>query len=173
MKEMARYGITLSVICGIAAASLAGVNLLTKSRITAQAQAEEETALKDVLPQAARFEAVKKDGQVVYYKAFDAAGNFTAAAFTAEQKGYSSVIQTMVGMSREGVIGAIKVLSQNETPGLGSAVATPAFCGQFSGKNIDGLSQVQAITGATISSTAVIESVKNKAKQIEELIRNG
>lgn len=172
MKEMVRYGVTLSLICGVAAASLAAVNLMTKSRIITQAQAEEETALKDVLPQATRFEPVKKDGETLYYKAFDAQGKFSAVAFTAAQKGYSSVIQTMVGMSRDGVINAIKVLSQNETPGLGSGVTSPDFCGQFSGKAIDGLAEVSAITGASISSKAVIDSVKNKAQEIRDLIRN-
>lgn len=172
MREVVRYGVTLSLICAVSAASLAGVNLLTKAKIIAQAQAAEGAALKDVLPQAGRFEPVEKDGEVIYYKAFDAEGNFTDVAFLAKQKGYSSVIQTMVGMSRDGAIKAIKVLAQNETPGLGTGVTAAAFCGQFSGKTIDGLSGVAAITGATISSTAVINSVKNKAGEIEELIRN-
>ena len=39
MKEMARYGFILALICMAASASLAGVNKLTKSRIVAQAQA--------------------------------------------------------------------------------------------------------------------------------------
>lgn len=172
MNEMTRYALTLSIICAVAAATLSGVNLLTKPRILAQAQAAEETALKDVLPQASRFEPVEKDGRVVYYKAFDADGNFTDVAFVAEQKGYSSVIRIMAGMSREGVIGSIKVLSQNETPGLGSGITSDEFGGQFSGKTIEGLSAVRAITGATVSSRAVIDSVKNKAGQIAELLKN-
>ena len=172
MKEMIRYGITLSFICAVAAASLATVNLMTKSRIIAQAQAEEGTALKDVLPQVVRFEPIKKDGETLYYKAYDAQGKFSAVAFMAAQKGYSSVIQTMVGMSRDGTISAIKVLSQNETPGLGAGIVSADFCGQFSNKAIDKLGEVQAITGASISSRAVIDSVKNKAQEIMELVRN-
>lgn len=172
MKEMVRYGMVLSLTCALAAASLAGVHALTKSRILAQAQAEEGSALKEVLPNAARFEPVKKGDAVIYYKAYDAEGNFMAVAFKAAQKGYSSVIETMAGMDRDGRLTAIKVISQNETPGLGAAVVEPAFTGQFSGKNIDSLDQVQAITGATISSRAVIEAVKIKARQIKELMAN-
>jgi Na+-translocating ferredoxin:NAD+ oxidoreductase RnfG subunit len=52
-------------------------------------------------------------------------------------------------------------------------VAESDFTGQFSKKNIQGLSQVQAITGATISSRAVIESVKNKAEEINKLLKDG
>jgi Na+-translocating ferredoxin:NAD+ oxidoreductase RnfG subunit len=44
MKEMVRYGFILSLICVVASGFLSGVNALTKSRILAQAQAEEEAA---------------------------------------------------------------------------------------------------------------------------------
>ena len=172
MKEMIRYGLILSLICVVASASLAAMNSLTKSRIIAQAQAEEEDSLKEVLPQAAHFEPVKKDDEIIYYKAHDKDGNLIGVAFKASQKGYSSVIETMAGMMKDGTISAIKILSQNETPGLGAGVAEDDFTGRFSNKNVQNLNEVQAITGATISSRAVIDSVKNKAQEIQELIKN-
>jgi electron transport complex protein RnfG len=92
------------------------------------------------------------------------------AAFKASGKGYSSIIETMVGMLKDGTITAIKVISQNETPGLGARVAEPEFTGQF--ENIKDLSGVSAITGATISSRAVINSVEKKDKEIMAKIKN-
>ena len=171
MRQMARYGFVLSLICVVASVSLALVNRLTKPRIIAQAKAEEEASLKEVMPEAIRFEAVKYAEGVLYYKAYGADAKLIGAAFKASHKGYSSVVETMVGMRRDGTITAIKVVSQNETPGLGARVSETSFTGQFKNKNID-LDGVQAITGATISSRAVIDAVKEKAREIERLIKN-
>jgi len=170
MKEMVRYGFILALICTIASGLLAGMNLLTKARINAQAQDEEEASLKEVLPQGERFEAVRAEEEVLYYKVYDKSGKFVAVAFKASGKGYSSVIESMVGMNKDGVINAIKILSQNETPGLGAKVVEPGFVLGFSNKNLSQLDNIQAITGATISSGAVIDSVKKRAEEIKGII---
>jgi len=171
MKEMVRYGFILALICIVAAGLLASVNSLTKARIIAQAQAEEEASLKEVIPDGESFEPVKSGEEIIYYKALDKAGKLLGVVFKASGKGYSSPIETMVGMREDGTVTAIKVLSQNETPGLGARVVEPSFIGQFANKNITRLSEVQAITGATISSKTVIDSVKNRAEEIKELIK--
>ena len=169
MKEMVRYGSILGLICIVAGGFLAGINALTSSRIIAQAQAEEEAGLKEVVPLAAHFEAAKSGEKTLYYKAHDKDGKLIGVAFKAQAKGYSSDIETLVGMLPDGTILAIKILSQNETPGLGSRVAEAEFTGQF--KNQKDLNNIQAITGATISSRAVIDSVKKEAGKIKELIQ--
>jgi electron transport complex protein RnfG len=173
MKEMLRYGLILGVICIVASGLLAGMNSFTKNRILAQVEAEEEAGLKEVMPQAEQFEPVKSQDEIIYYKALDRSGNFVGAAFKVSGKGYSSVIDTMVGIKKDGTITAIKVLAQNETPGLGANVAQQSFTARFKDKNIQNLeAEVQAITGATISSKAVIDSVQKKTKEIKELIKD-
>jgi electron transport complex protein RnfG len=172
MKELVRYGIILALICSIAAGLLAGMNSLTKSRIIAQAEAEEEASLREVIPESEYFEAAKSGSEIIYYKAYDKEKKLIGVAFKASGKGYSSTIETMAGMRTDGTITTIKILSQNETPGLGARVVEPSFTGQFNHKDLPGLSQVQAITGATISSKAVIDSVKKKAEEIEVLLKN-
>jgi len=172
MKEMVRYGLILAIICVVASASLALVNSLTSSRILAQAKSEEEASLNEVVPQAARFEAVKSKEDILYYKAYGPDGAMIGAAFKASQKGYSSLVETMAGMKNNGTIIAIKVLSQNETPGLGARISEPSFTGQFKNKDIADLGDLQAISGATISSRAVIEAVTKKAREIKDLMKN-
>jgi len=173
MREMIRYGLILMIICAIAAGLLSGVNVLTKARILAQARAEEDASLKEVLPNAETFEAVMAGNEVQYYKAYDKDSKLAGAVFKAAQKGYSSQIETMVGVLLDGTISAIKVVSLNETPGLGSRVAENSFTDQFKTRNAAALEGVQAITGATISSSAVINSVKEKAKEILPILKNG
>lgn len=172
MKEMIHYGIVLALICTIAAGLLAGANSLTKSKIIEQREAEEASSLQEVMPQAAVFNPVKKGTETIYYKCFDKDGKFVGAVFKAYGDGYSSTIETMAGILRNGTITSIKILAQNETPGLGTRVNEPSFREQFSNKNLEGLDGVQAIAGATISSTAVMESVEEKAKDIYRLIKD-
>ncbi|MFH1458732.1 MAG: RnfABCDGE type electron transport complex subunit G [Candidatus Omnitrophota bacterium] len=172
MKDIIRYSLTLGLICIVASASLAAVNSLAQPKINEQAKSEEEASLKDVLPEADHFEAVKQGSDILYYKAFDKSGQLRGVAFKVAGKGYSSTIETMAAMSAEGDILAIKVLSQNETPGLGARVTEPDFAAKFSQKSIDGLTEVEAITGATISSRAVIDSVAEKAREVLELIKD-
>ena len=99
----------------------------------------------------------------------------------------------MVGITDDGTIQGIKILSQNETPGLGSnidevvedktvwtafskeekgATPKPWFQEQFRGKSINNLDQIETITGATISSAAVIVSIKEKVEIILKEIKN-
>lgn len=172
MKEISRYGFTLTLICMAASGLLAGVNFLTQQKIIAQARSAEEAGLKEVLPQGDYFEEVSSAEEIIYYKAYDQHKNLIGAVFKVSAKGYSSQIEALVGVAQGGTITAVKILSQNETPGLGSRITEPAFLGQFMHKNTQGLNQVQAITGATISSKAVIEALKKKIEETGGFIKN-
>ena len=192
MKDIIRYGVILALICLVAAGLLSGMNLITKDRILAQAQTEELGGLKEVMPEAASFEPVKEKDEVIYYIGKDADKKTTGFVFKTSAKGYSSVIETMAGITPDGTITGIKVLNQNETPGLGARICEvkadktigevlkggkpagpqkPWFQLQFTGKKIGNFDEVQAITGATISSRAVIESVKKRAEEILKLVQ--
>lgn len=186
MREYLRFSLILFLICFFTAFSLSLVNRITQPKILAQLEKEQQLALHEVVPQAFRFEPIKKDGEIHYYKAFDKDGNLLGYAFKTETKGYSSNILTMVGIKPDGKIISIKILSHNETPGIGSKITEikttqtlwdkftkkpqetkeePWFCEQFKGKDVRNLEkEIEAISGATISSEAVIKSVKEKAE---------
>ncbi|MDP3731713.1 MAG: RnfABCDGE type electron transport complex subunit G, partial [Candidatus Omnitrophota bacterium] len=172
MRQTIRYGFTLAVICVVASGLLAGMNSLTKARIIAQAQAEEGSALLEVIPQGEYFDPIKKGEDIIYYKVSNKDGKSIGVTFKAYARGYSGTIETMVGMTKEGTIMAIKILNQNETPGLGNRIMELPFLSKFANKGISELAGVEAITGATISSKAVIGSVQEKAKEIQELIKD-
>jgi Na+-translocating ferredoxin:NAD+ oxidoreductase subunit G len=194
MKSMAKFGGILGLICLIATAMLASMNAATAERIRMQAERELQDSLKEVMPDSAAFEPVTVGNEISYYRVTDAGGKLLGAAFKASAKGYSSIIDTVVGMTTDGTISAIKVVSQQETPGLGSRISEvagtvsildfirgvrpqkglkPWFQAGFNQKNIADLDKVEAITGATISSRAVINSVKQKALQILTILNNG
>lgn len=172
MKETTHYAFTLALICVISGALLAGVNSLTAPRIIARAYIEEEKGLREIFPEGVRFEPVRLKGDILYYKVYNEISAFIGAAFKVLAKGYSSNIETLVGMDKENRILSIKIINQNETPGLGSRISEPSFTEKFSHKDAHEVAEVEAITGATISSRAVIEAVKNRAQEIIVLIEN-
>ena len=89
---------------------------------------------------------------------------YSISTFT--EKGYSGKFTLMVGLDKNGAVNNITVLENKETPGLGTRMAEPEFKDQFKGrrgdkpfavKNDDG--DIDAITGATISSRAFCDAV--------------
>ena len=70
----------------------------------------------------------------------------------------------IVGMNTYGKVTGIKILSMSETPGLGTQANTPEFIGQFLGKTIKSKlkakQDIDAISGATISTQAVANGVR-------------
>lgn len=174
MKTFARYGFILGVICILAGGLLAGVNALTKDRILAQAKEQERRTLLEVLPGAARFDPVTSSNEeVIYYKAYNTDEQLMGVAFKASGRGYSNIIDVMVGMNLQRVISSIKVMNHNETPGVGTRILDSSFTSRFANKDAAAVSQVQAITGATVSSKAVINAVEKKTAEIQTLMKDG
>ena len=172
MKEMARYGFILGVICFSSALVLGLTYHFTRPAIEAQVLEEEKAGMKDVLGFADTFIA-KRIGAIEYYEG-RSKNNLAGFVLKAQAKGYGGPIDMMVGLDLNGQITGIKILSHSETPGLGSQITeiktgedSPWFLKQFSGRRPEDLSlrNMSAITAATITSKAVIDTVKEKAQE--------
>ncbi len=82
----------------------------------------------------------------------------------------------MVGfnLSNDSLLG-IGVTTMSETPGLGSKIGEAKFSGQFVGKGADALKlskdggAIDAVSGATVSSTAAVTAVQNAVKDYQAL----
>ncbi|HBG15855.1 MAG TPA: hypothetical protein DDW93_03670 [Firmicutes bacterium] len=88
--------------------------------------------------------------------------------FIADVRGYSSTIRLVIGVSADGQLAGVKVISQAETPGLGVKITERDFLEQPALQRVSSADQlavvkdggnVQAVTGATISSRAVVRGV--------------
>jgi len=97
-------------------------------------------------------------------------------------KGYSSYINTYIAVDKDMRVQKISVLSHAETPGLGDEIETDWFKDQFKGKSVEHLKvikgetkdDIQAISGATISSRAVSEdAVKNGVEFLIKTVKEG
>ncbi|MFC1873616.1 FMN-binding protein [Chloroflexota bacterium] len=97
-------------------------------------------------------------------------------AFVAQGYGIGGVIKTLIILENENTVKEITVIRQTETPDLGDKITLPDFTTQFAMRKIDEIKlrseagQIDAITGATVSSVAVVEMVRNTTlEQLEAL----
>jgi len=184
-----RLIVVLASVC-IAAALLLGVTYsLTSGRIQLQEQQAEKAAVLCALPVAEKISAQITDKPIPYYEGYDASGGVIGYAFTGSGKGYSSTIKIMIGVDENMTIQGIKILSQQETPGLGDKVdevkstgtlwdllrgkkippaGRPWFQEQFAGKNTETVNEITFITGATITSKAVLDIVKSTIEEFRD-----
>jgi len=178
MQKTIRYIVTLFIVCFIAASSLAFVYIYTKPKIEYWKALNTELAVKAVLPDASE---IKENalGETVYYLGLKN-NQQIGLAIQVAPKGYSAPIQMLVGVSPRGSVSGVEILEQLETPGLGANIVTKNFKGskkpfvaQFIGKTINdpikAKQDIDALTGATISSNAVCTGVKEALKINKEI----
>lgn len=155
--------IVLSLAFG---AGLAGVQAALKPRIEANKLNDTLAQIPRLVPGAEKGERTEAGGAVVY-RALDAAGQPVGWVVPARGQGFADIIEMLIGVDRElRRVTGLYVLDQKETPGLGDFITTENWRGQFKGKSLaqplvvvkrkaeaDG--EIEAITGATISSDSV------------------
>ena len=182
MREIGRLVLVLGLICSLSGASLSFVRTKLAGRIEQQSDlfvrgpalarlfqkpAEELLANKITLQDGGRTYPVfyaLQDGQVSGL-AVEAPGH----------GGYGGDIVIMVGVDMIGQkLSGVEIVSHAETPGVGSQVEAAGFRGQWHGLSLDQPAalrtaggQVDAITGATFSSRAMIDGTN----QVVDLIR--
>ena len=169
IKEFIVPTLTLFLICLVAAFLLGVTNKVTAPRIAEIEEQTKQEAMKEVFPEAASFGADETDESTgcTYAQALDAEGNVIGYAVTAIGKGgYSGDIKLMVGLDNEGKVVKTTVLSQDETPSVGGkkVIANESFFAQFTGlfeKASIGAGNVDAVSGATKTSTGVADAVNN------------
>jgi electron transport complex protein RnfG len=142
---------------------------VTRPKIEEQERIEEEAALKAMLPQADSF-TKKRSADIEYYEALKD-GRLIGYCVKSVANGYGGYIHMIVGTDLAGNIEGLEILQHQETPGLGSKIKEiipgekePWFLKQFKGKAADSVElkkNIDAITGATISSKAVTDSVRS------------
>ena len=151
MKKILGLVVSLTIISGVCAGVLAYVDSITKEPIKATAEKNREEAKKAVL---CGEEGYPAEGRC--------------------KDGYGGDIVLMVGFKKDKkTVISYKVLTANETPGLGMKLKTPEFAGQFAGKDGTSLKvkkdggEIEAITSATITSRAVCKAIADAQSKLQ------
>lgn len=174
MKETLRFVLVLTAITALSGLVLGLTEKCTREPIALQNAQQQRTALLAVLPPIDnapdRDVIMPDDGQsprISYYRG-RRDGKIVGVAFVVvAEKGYGGPITMMVGVTPGGTLTGLEILGQNETPGLGNRIAEPDFRRSFIGRGLDDYrwrvrkdgGDFDQISGATISSRAVVESL--------------
>jgi electron transport complex protein RnfG len=171
---------------------LAVTNAAWSPRIRQNELAETNELMKSLLPDASSFEQVAeadidlpagKKTKSRIYKAMSADGKCVGWEFNAEGAGFADKIEMIVAVDKNfEKIAGIDFASIKETPGFGDRAKQPAFRNQFAqapagefrlaktgdAERID--SEIVAITGATVTSTAVVNTVNDYVEPVKDYL---
>ena len=181
MKEVVRITSVLTLVCLICALLLSVVYSLSNKKIEINKERRVEEALTTVAPQAARIEEITIEEETIY-KLFDQGESLIGYGFLASGQGYQGKIKMLVVSDKSlKYLEGIEVVESLETPGLGAKIQEDLFKSQFKNLNIasdltclrdepEKNGQIKAITGATVSSRAVVNILNSRIKEIRELL---
>ena len=183
MSEIKKLILALALVCFASALGLALVHQLTEERIAAarlefELRAVREVIALDYVDTPVIIEKKEFAGVPTYRAVGDIEPvaclprhlwrrQVLGVAVKGSARGYAGPVEVIVGIDSKGIITRIEILSHRETPGLGARITENFFLNRFKRKQLgneikvkeDG-GDIDAITGATISSRAVSEGVE-------------
>lgn len=179
---IARMIVVLSLICGLAGFTLAYLRNVTTPLIEEQVLTYvQKPAIESVFgevennPLTERKKFSLPDGGSITVFPAKRGGKLYGVAMEEFAKGYGGDVGVVVGINiADSKLIGIGVTTMKETPGLGTLIAAPKFSGQFRGAPLDAAlrsrgGSIDAVAGATISSTAAVESVRKAVATYEAL----
>ncbi len=200
MKGMIKDALILFAITLIAGLMLGVVNDITKEPIAQQEQKAKNEACQNVFAAADSFEAQELADSAQIEQALtdagisgadidelmeakDASGALLGYVITVtDHEGYGGDIQFSMGITNEGTLNGISLLSISETAGLGMR-AGEVLVPQFSDKNVSKFtytktgatadSEIDAISGATITTNAVVNGVNAGLAYFDKILKGG
>ena len=193
MNKIMKDALILMVITLAAGLALGYVYDITKGPIAEQEQKAKEKAYQAVFADASEFERIEGEAEVFSYEATEIQETLLAKDESGEilgvvmnitnGEGYGGDIQFAMGVTKEGIINGISILAIDETPGLGMKAKEEAFYGQYTGKTADTIqytktgavnaNEIDAISGATITTKAVTNGVNAGIVYFKSLVEGG
>ena len=163
IKKSIRIVLTLCLITAIVGALLAFVNLMTKDRIAEQNQKAMDEAVAVIFGEC-KTEEIEGTYQAPVSKVYGVtvSGDSVGYCVHVKPKGYGGAVEMMVGITPEGAVCGISVVSHSETPNLGTKVVENSdYLAGYFGKTepVAFGNGIEAVSGATRSSNAVRDGV--------------
>ena len=169
----------LLAICIIIPLALSLTNRITKDKIAELDEKNSRETMASLIKADSFTEEGFKDGENEFtYNLALKDGEIVGYIFKTAEKGYGGDVSVMTAVNVDGTVKSVAVLDvSNETPGLGQNAAKESYYSQYEGKK-SGISllkngadsaknEVNAVTGATITSTAVNKAVNQALEQFK------
>lgn len=186
-KKIVHDALILTAFTLVLGFILGAVNEITKEPIAKANKAAQDAAYKEVFEEAASFEdnaefTAEKAAEIIAKSdyssdeiigvadAMDDAGNVIGYVINVtSHEGSQADITFSVGIKNDGTVNGYSITSISETPGLGMLVNEDDFKKQFNDKSAEAFTvvksepasdtEIEAVTGATISSRAITNGV--------------
>lgn len=181
MNKIIKNTIVLTIITLVSGLLLGAVYGITKEPISQAQDAAKKEAWQAVFPEASLDDFVAEEvdeaiaEQVIADLGVKATvdevckvGDIGYVVTTTDKEGYGGDIQITVGITTDGTVNGVSILSISETAGLGMKAKEPAFYEQYQGKQTEKFyvakdggegEAIDALSGATITSRAVTGAV--------------
>jgi RnfABCDGE-type electron transport complex G subunit len=191
MSLSSRMILVLTCVGLISAGFLAGVGLWTEEKIAYNVQQEIEEAIRTVVPGTVVSEKLLEEKAFTVYAGKAEDGSLAGYAVYASGTGFQDTITVMFGTDIEvKKLIRLTILKQTETPGLGANIEREDLFLTFwedrdiqadltlhkpaaSTSNELTATEINTITGATISSEAVLNIVNLSLEKLKEKIETG
>lgn len=181
MNKIIKNTLILTIITLVAGLGLGFVYEITKEPIAQAQDAAKKEAWQQVFPEASvdDFVPVEVNQDVASQVTKDlgiqatidevcTVGDEGYVITTTDKEGYGGDIQITVGITADGTVNGVSILSISETAGLGMKATEPSFYEQYQGKQTERFvvskdggdgEPIDALSGATITSRAVTGAV--------------
>ena len=177
MKSLLKPIIVLTAIALVCTAALAGVNSLTKDIIAKAAAEKKAQSMSELFPDETDYEAVEISAELLKkYNVSAVSKAKGGSGYVVEHaaSGYGGEILMMSAFSPDGKIVGVKILSHEETSGIGTRVVEgDGFLSQFKDKDCTKEAGVDAVSGATVSSKATTNGINNACNLFNEAVLKG
>lgn len=164
-KEIVAPIAVLTAICLVISAALALTYQATKPIIDQGNENKANEARGVVLPGAGAFTKLEGVDSAEVYRENSGLG----VVITTTATGYGGELVLMAGLTDDGEITGVKVLSHGETPGFGAKLAEDSYGKTYEGKTGDDYEQVDGIAGSTITSKAYKQALANVFAAFEQV----
>ncbi len=191
MKETIKNALILCAITLCAGLLLGGVYELTKKPRQEQEEKAIKNAYNDIFEEADAFKEIELDEEniskllsdkgitqknVVVDKCVNALNEneeiIGCIVSVTSKEGYGGNISFLVGFSTDKLVKGISILSINETAGLGLEAKNEDFLDQYISKGDLGFDNIDAISGATITTNAITKGVNAASIVADYLIED-
>ncbi|MGL4774591.1 MAG: RnfABCDGE type electron transport complex subunit G [Clostridium sp.] len=183
MKDNFKLGAILLVITSVAGLLLGFANDLTKEAIIENSKLNKDD-LAYIMPEATAVQDSSLEINEVVTEIYEAVNgsNQIGYVFKVTTKGFHGPVDVVVAISNEDKVTGIKILTHSETPGLGARIEEEGFLSKF--KNLETKedltivktsptkeSEVEGISGASVSSKAVGTAVNDAVRYYKENVK--
>lgn len=174
-----KIALNLAVACLISGCIIAGTYYITADTAAQASIKMRDETMKTMVEGSTEIKEI--EGKSEWYEVYKGS-ELMGYILPSDTKGYGGTMELLVAVDKDCKVITYKIVTSKETPGLGENAGKPEFANQFTGKSTANLvvtkdpsdkEDIQAMSGATISSKAVTLGVKNAVEEVKAYLEGG